>query len=93
MERFYSMASGNGELRSREKLKKYVQCEITRLFSSVLDYAEVAIDSKARYTTLRSKVLKVSNDAIREINRELDNRYDVTYLPPAEEVIVIKQKK
>ena len=83
----------NGELRSREKLKKYVQGEITRLFSAVLDYAEVAVDGKERYTTLRSKVLKVSNDAIREINRELDNRYTITYIPPAEELIVITQKK
>jgi hypothetical protein len=82
-----------GEVRSREKLKKYVQGEITKLFSSVLDYAEVAVDGKERYMNLRSKILKVSNDAIREIKKEIDSRYSVIYNPPAEDIIIIKQDK
>lgn len=87
------MVNSDGDFRSREKLKKFVQSEITKLFSSVLDYTEVAVDGKERYANLRSKILKVSNDAIREINKELDKRYEVTYVPPAEEVIVVNQKK
>ena len=83
----------SGEVRSREKLKKFVHQEITKLFSSVLDYAELAVGDKDRYTSLRSKILKVSNDAIREISKELDTRYTVTYKPNAEEIIVINQKK
>lgn len=79
------------DARAREKLKRYVRGEITKLFSSVLDYAEVAVDGKERYGNLRSKILKVSNDAIREIDREIDGRYSVVYNPPAEEVIIIKQ--
>lgn len=79
--------------RSREKLKKYVHSEITKLFTSVLDYAEVAVGSKERYANLRSKILKVSNDAIREIKREIDTRYGVIYVPPAEDVVVVRQIK
>lgn len=82
-----------GEVKSRERLKKFVKDEITKLFSSVLDYAEVAVDGKERYANLRSKVLKVSNDAIREVHKEIDRRYSVNYIPPAEEVIIINQKK
>lgn len=82
-----------GDSKSREKLKKYVESEVTKLFSSVLDYAEVAVDGQERYKNLRSKILKVSNDVIREIKRELDTRYSVSYLPPGEEVIVFNQNK
>ena len=79
--------------RSREKLKNYIHGEITKLFTAVLDYAEVAVDGKERYTNLRSKILKVSNDAIREIKREVDTRYGVSYIPPAEDVVVVRQNK
>jgi Mn-dependent DtxR family transcriptional regulator len=76
---------------SREKLKKYVQSEITKLFSTILDYVEVAVDGKARYKNLRSKILKVSNDSIREIHKELDSKYMVDY-PLGEEIIVVDQQ-
>jgi hypothetical protein len=85
--------SQEGNDRSKEKLKKYVQNEITKLFSAVLDYAEVAVDGKERYLNLRSKILKVGNDTIREIRREIDARYKVDYVPPAEDIILVKQQK
>jgi len=83
----------SGSVRSKDRLKKYVQNEVTKLFTSVLDYAEVAVDGKERYSNLRSKILKVSNDAIREIKKEIDTRYTVDYIPPAEDIIVVKQLK
>ena len=86
------MESGfSGDDRSKDKLKNYLQNEITKLFSSVLDYAEVAVDGKERYMNLRSKILKVSNDTIRNIKREVDSRYLIEYSAPAEDLIVIKQ--
>ena len=81
------------DLRSKEKLKSFVQGEVTKLFSSILDFAEVAVDGKERYLSFRSKVLKLSNDAIREIKKEVDTRYDVEYTPPAEDIIIIKQPR
>jgi hypothetical protein len=79
--------------RSKEKVKKYIEAEIKKLFTGVLDYAEVAIDSKERWKVLRSRILKLSNETIREIFRELDARYAVSYIAPAEDVIVINQQK
>jgi len=80
--------------RSKDKLKNYVDSEVKKLFKGVLDYAEVAIDSKDRWKALRSRVLKLSNDAIREITKELDTHYDVSYVnPPGEDIIVINKGK
>jgi len=87
------MGGSKEEIKAKEKLKSFVKDEITKLFSSVLDYAEVAVDGKERYGNLRSKILKVSNDVIRELHREIDRRYTVTCVPLAEEVIVVNQKK
>lgn len=85
--------NSKADLRSKEKLKSFIQGEVTKLFSSILDFAEVAVDGKERYLNFRSKVLKLSNDAIREIKKEVDNRYVVGYTAPAEDVIIIKQPR
>lgn len=79
--------------RSKEKLKKYIDLEVKKLFTGVLDYAEVAVDSKERWKVLRSRILKLSNDAIREISKELDLRYDVSYVPAGEDVVVVNKSK
>jgi len=75
--------------RDREKLKTFIHSEITKLFSAVLDYTEVAVDGKERYMNLRSKILKVGNDTIREIKKELDTRYVVKFDPQTMDVIVV----
>lgn len=77
--------------RSREKLKKFIRGEVTKLFTSVLDFTEVAVEGKDRFMSLRSKILKVSNDAMRDIDKELDTRYSIEYVPPAEDVIIIRK--
>ena len=74
-----------------DELKAFVTKEVTKLFSSILDFAEVAVDGKDRYNNYRSRVLKLSNDAIRGILKEVDTRYIVEYVPPNEDVIVVKQ--
>jgi hypothetical protein len=76
-----------------DALKLFIQKEVTKLFSSILDFAEVAVDGKERYINYRSKVLKLSNDAIREIKKEVDTRYQVKYLAPMEDVIVVKNPR
>ena len=86
------MARLEDEAWAREKLKKYIHAEVTKLFSQILDYAEVAVDGKERYSNLRSKILKVSNDAIRQIQKEVDSRYLVKYAV-SEDVIVVREKK
>ncbi len=80
------------EERSKDKFKRYVDAEITKLFTGILDYAEVAIDSEERWKVLRSRILKLSNDSIREIRKEIDERYTVSYRAPGEDIIVVKRK-
>lgn len=78
--------------RSKDKVKRYIEAEITSLFAGILDYAEVAADSKDRYVAFRSKVLKLGNDTIRKIKKEIDDHYAVTYVPPSEDIIIVHKK-
>ena len=72
--------------RSRQKLDKLVEEEITKMFESVLDYAQVACPTPDTYKVLRSKILRVGNNCIRTIKKKLD-QYDVEYKATAEDVI------
>lgn len=77
--------------RSKEKLKKLVEAEITKMFESVLDYAQVAVPTSDTFKVLRSKILRVGNNCIRSIKDRLEN-YDVEYTAVGEEIIEIKQQ-
>jgi hypothetical protein len=77
--------------RHKEKLIRSITDEITILFEKVLDYAEVAVPNADQYKKLRSKVLRVGNNCIRNISKEVQSRYAVKYDPPAETIIEIKQ--
>ena len=61
--------------------------EVTALFEKVLDYAEVAVPNNDQYKKLRSKILRVGNNCIRNISKEVNTRYDIKYIPPAETII------
>lgn len=75
--------------RHKEKLNKAIGLEITAMFEKILDYAEVAVPNQEQYKKLRSKVLRVGNNCIRNISKEIQSRYNVKYEPPAETVIEI----
>lgn len=77
--------------KSKDKLKAYISAKITSLFSEVLDLTDVALGDPGRQRALRSKVLKISNDIIRTVQRELDEKYTVKYVPPTEDVIVVRK--
>jgi len=74
----------------KEKLVKVVTDEVTTLFEKVLDYAEVAVPNSDQYKKLRSKILRVGNNCIRNISKEVILHYDVKYIPPTETVIESK---
>jgi len=74
----------------KEKLNRAISDEITVLFEKVLDYAEVAVPNSDQYKKLRSKILRVGNNCIRNVKKEVDTRYDVKYNPPAETIIESK---
>jgi asparagine synthetase A len=79
--------------RLKEKLKDFVDDEITSLFGSILDFTEVAVGDKERYRALRAKILRLGNDTIRSISKEIDERYVIQkYLPPSEDIIVVRSQ-
>jgi hypothetical protein len=77
---------------SKGRLKDLIKREITSMFSSVLDFAEVAVDGKERFNVLRSKVLREGNDAIRSLCSELDKNYEVNYVGLGEDVIKVVKR-
>lgn len=77
--------------RSKEKLNKLVEEEVTNLFESVLDYAQVACPTPDTYKVLRSKILRVGNNCIRTIKKKL-SYYDVEYKATSEDIIEVSQK-
>lgn len=78
--------------KSREKLFKDTEVEIIKLFEQVLDYAQVACPTKDTYTVLRSKILRVGNNCIRNVKKNLQH-YDVEYVAQLEEIVEVKQLK
>jgi len=75
-----------GNERSKEKLLKDLEIEVTRLFEQSLDYAQVACPTQDTYKVLRSKILRVGNNCIRNLRKKVQH-YDIEYVPQSEEVI------
>jgi hypothetical protein len=75
----------------RKKLEKLVKEEVTTLFESVLDYTQIACSDPNTFKALRSKILRVGNDCIRNINSNLNN-YDVKFVATNEDVIEVCNK-
>jgi hypothetical protein len=74
----------------KEKLMRAISDEVTTMFEKILDYAEVAVPNGDQYRKLRSKILRVGNNCIRNLGKEIDKRYDIKYVPPAETIIESK---
>jgi len=76
--------------RSRDKLTKEMESEITNLFEQALDFAEVACATKDTYKVLRSKILRVGNNTIRNVKKKIQH-YDVEFVSQTEDFIEVKQ--
>jgi len=76
----------------KEKMNHMVKDEVTKMFEKILDYAEVAVPNNDQYKKLRSKILRVGNNCIRNIRKDIDRHYDVKYKAPAETIIEVLQK-
>lgn len=77
--------------RSRDKLVRAMEEEVTSLFEQVLDYAQVACPHKDTYAALRSKILRVGNNCIRNLKKHAQH-YDVEFVPQSEEIIEVNRK-
>jgi hypothetical protein len=78
--------------RSKEKLMRDLETEVTRLFEQALDYAQVACSTQDTYKVLRSKILRIGNNCIRNIKKRVQY-YDVEFVPQTEEIIEVTQLK
>lgn len=80
--------------KSKEKLKALIKTEVTNLFENVLDFAHVACPPTT-YPQLRSKILRVGNNCIRNLQGQVSKNFDVEYKATTEEVIEFgpKEKK
>lgn len=79
--------------RHQEKMINGISSEITDLFERILDYAEVAVPNNDQYKKLRSKILRIGNNCIRNISKDIINHYNVTYNAPGETIIEVVQPK
>lgn len=75
--------------RSKTKLKGMVKRSITNMFKEILDFVEVSIGDNDRFQALRKKILRTSNDTIRDVHLEIDMYYQVTYVPNKEDIITV----
>ena len=75
--------------RHKEKIIKSVSDEVTDLFEKMLDYAEVAVSNSEQYRKLRSKILRIGNNCIRNISKEINGHYDIVYNAPGETIIEV----
>ena len=80
------------EDRSRGKLESAISKEVTKMFESMLDYAQVAVPTKDTFQVLRSKILRAGNDCIRNLCANLDS-YKIKYEAKTEDVVEIVTKR
>ena len=74
----------------QEKLIKDIKENITTLFEKALDYAEVAIPNVDQYKRYRSKILRVGNNCLRDIDKLIKSSYEVKFVSPNETIIETK---
>lgn len=78
-------------LYSKEKLKKSTAYKMKEIYKAMLDYAELTWGRDAEgFDTLRSKVLGVGNDKIRQMEDEIDEFYNIEFIP---QTITMKVKE
>ena len=65
---------------SREKLKASMRHKIKRTFVGALDAVEKEIDDKELFRKIRSRILSIGNDQIRNMEMELE-KYNVEFIP------------
>ena len=87
------MEDGKVKEWSNKRLQTLVKSTITKMFESVLDFTEVGVGDETRYQILRGKILRAGNDAIRNINSELDRSYEVSFKDLGQDIVRFKEIK
>ena len=79
--------------RHKAKMDDMIKDEVTKMFEKVLDYAEVAVPNNEQYKKLRSKILRVGNNCIRNIQKNIEKHYNIKYKASAETIVEIYKSK
>ena len=75
---------------SRKKLTLAMRKEVTKMMEQTLDFADVAC-SKDNFKQLRSKILRIGNNCMRNLEKEFFS-YNLTYTNISEEIIEFGNK-
>ena len=82
--------------KSRDKFVRKMQEIQKKAYSHILDQVESVVIALAgnpeAFKPLRSKILRASNDAIRQLEKELEKSYVIEYEATAEDVITVKPR-
>jgi len=78
--------------RHKAKMDNMIKDEVTRMFEKVLDYAEVAVPNGEQYRKLRSKILRIGNNCIRNIQKDVEKHFDVRYKATSETIVEVIQR-
>lgn len=83
------------QTRSREKFEKKIKEVHDRASGQILDLVDVSLGDEGKFRAIRSKILRVINDAGRAFQKELEKHYNMEYVSTVDDVIVVggAQKK
>jgi hypothetical protein len=73
-----------------QKFKDMIREEVVSMFEQTLDYAQVACP-EPNFKPLRSKILRVGNNCIRNIHRKIDAQYEIEFKATVEDIVEIKR--
>lgn len=76
------------QTRSREKFCTRVKEIHNKASGQILDLVDVSLADEAKFKAIRSKILRVINDAGRLLEKELEKHYSVDYVSVVDDVIV-----
>jgi hypothetical protein len=76
------------QTRSRAKFEKTVKEIHDRASGQILDLVDVSLGDEGKFKAIRSKILRVVNDAGRKFQKELEQHYRMEYVSTVDDVIV-----
>jgi hypothetical protein len=77
------------QIKSREKFQKTVKEIHDKVAGQVLDLVDVSLGDEGKFKAIRSKILRLINDAGRLFQKELERHYVMEYVSTSEDVIVV----
>lgn len=77
------------QTKSREKFQRTVKEIHDRVSGQILDLVDVSLGDEGKFRAIRSKILRVINDAGRLFQKELERHYLMEYVSTSEDIIKV----